>query len=101
MKVLWTLFKIVVVLALAIPLLILVMATALGTLGVLVGIAFVALKLAIFALVGYGAYKLIARLFSGPATSDRAPVTRQLAPVDPHYEAAMRALDRELGEAQR
>lgn len=101
MKVLWTLFKIVVGLAIAIPLAIIVLGTALGILGALIGIAFVALKLAIFALVGYGAFKLIARLLGGPARTDRAPVTNQLAPVDPHYEAAMRELDRELGERSR
>lgn len=101
MKVLWTLVKIVVVLVIAIPLSIMVLATALGVLGALVGIAFLALKLAIIALVGYGAVKLIARLFGGPARNEQTPATRQLAPVDPHYEAAMRELDRELGEVSR
>ena len=101
MKVLWTLFKIVVALALAIPLSIIVLATALGILGALVGIAFVALKLAVFALVGWGAFRLIARLLGGPAKSEQTTATKQLAPVDPHYEAAMRELDRELGEVPR
>ena len=100
MKVLWTLFKIVVALALAIPLSIIVLATALGILGALVGIAFVALKLAVFALVGWGAFQLIARLLGGPAKSEQTTATKQLAPVDPHYEAAMRELDRELGEVR-
>jgi hypothetical protein len=101
MKVLWTLVKIVLVLALAIPLSIIVLATAVGVLGALVGLAFLALRLAVFALVGFGAYKLIARLLGGPAKSERATATKQLAPVDPHYEAAMRELDRELGETSR
>ena len=101
MKVLWTLVKIAVVLVFAIPLSIMVLATALGILGALVGIAFLALKLAVVALVGYGAFKLIARLLGGPAESERQTATKRLAPVDPHYEAAMRELDRELGEVSR
>jgi hypothetical protein len=101
MKVLWTLFKIVVVLALAIPLSIFVLATALGVFGALIGLAFLALKLAVIALVGVGAFKLIARLVGGPGKSERTTEVKHLAPVDPHYEAAMRELDRELGEAPR
>ena len=101
MKVLWTLAKIVFVLMLAVPLSIIVLGTALGILGALLGVAFFALRIAIIAFVGWGAYKLIARLFGGPAKIDRTPATKQLAPVDPHYEAAMRELDRELGDVSR
>ena len=101
MKLLWTLVKIVIVLALAIPVSIIVLATALGVLGALVGLAFLALKLAVVALVGWGAFRLISRLLGGPAKSEPRDGARQLAPVDPHYEAAMRELDRELGEAPR
>jgi hypothetical protein len=101
MKVLWTLVKIVIGLALVIPISIIVLATALGLLGALVGFAFVALKLAVIAAIGWGAYRLIARLVRGPAASERRKVTSALPPVDPHYEAAMRELDRELGEASR
>jgi hypothetical protein len=101
MKVFWTLFKVVVALALAIPLSIIVLATALGILGALVGIAFVALKLAVFALVGWGAFQLLAHLFGGRSKVEQATPTKQLAPVDRHYEAAMRELDRELGETSR
>ena len=101
MKLLWTLMKVVIALALAIPISIIVLATALGVLGALVGIAFLALKLAVFGLVGWGAFQLIARLLGGPAKGERTNAMNQLAPVDPHYEAAMRELDRELGEAPR
>jgi hypothetical protein len=94
MKVLWTLFKVVIALALAIPLSILVLATALGILGALVGVAILALKVAVFAAIGLVAFRLIARLLGGPAPSKRVS---ELPPVDPHYEAAMRELDRELG----
>jgi len=99
MKTLWTLVKILIALALAIPLSIILLATALGILGALVGVAFLALKLAIVGLVGWGVFRVITRLLVGPANRARANATKQLPPIDPHYEAAMRELDRELGEA--
>ena len=101
MKVLWTLLKIVIALALAIPISIIVLAISLGILGALVGIAVLALKLAVFALVGWGVFRLIARLVGRPANLKRTNTTTELPPVDPHYEAAMRELDRELGEPSR
>jgi hypothetical protein len=103
MRVLWTLLKIVIALALAIPLSIIVLATALGILGALVGVAILALKLAIFALVGWGAFRLIVRLVGPSPGAQRRNATpiADLPPVDPHYEAAMRELDRELGDAPR
>ena len=94
MKVLWTLFKVVIALALAIPLSILVLATALGILGALVGVAILALKVAVCAAVGFAVFRVIARLLGGAAQPKRVS---ELPPVDPHYEAAMRELDRELG----
>ena len=101
MRVLWTFLKIVIGLALAIPLCIIVLATALGILGALVGIAILALKVAVIALVGYGAFRLIARLVGGPATIDHRRVIKDLPPVDPYYQAAMRELDRDIGETSR
>ena len=94
MKVLWTLFKVVIALALAIPLSILVLATALGVLGALVGVAILALKVAVCAAVGFVVFRVVARLLGGPSQPKRIS---ELPPVDPHYEAAMRELDRELG----
>lgn len=94
MRVLWTLFKVVIALALAIPLSILVLATALGILGALVGVAILALKVAVCAVVGFAAFRIIARIVGGPPQPKRVS---ELPPVDPHYEAAMRELDRELG----
>jgi hypothetical protein len=96
MRLLWNLFKIVIVLALAIPISIIVLATALGILGALVGFAILALKLAVIALVGWGVFRLITRLLGGPTKSEPKTV-HQVPSVDPHYEAAMRELDRELG----
>jgi hypothetical protein len=101
MRILWTLVKIVVALALAIPLSIIVLATALGILGALVGVAILSLKVVVLAVIGWGVFRLIGKLLGGSAKRDQAITIEQLAPVDPHYEAAMRELDRELGEAPR
>ena len=100
MRVLWTFLKVVIALALAIPLCIIVLATALGILGALVGIAILALKVAVVALVGYGAFRLIARLVGGPPKIAPARAVN-LPPVDPYYQAAMRELDKDLGDASR
>ena len=99
MKALWTVLKVVIGLLIAIPLSIIVLATALGILGALVGFAMLALKLVVFGLVGWAAFRLITRLLRGPSGDRRKRVIAQLplSPVDPHYEAAMRELDRELG----
>ena len=100
MRMLWTFLKVVIALALAIPLSIIVLATALGILGALVGLAILTLKIAIFGLIGYGVFRLIGRLVGGPSKSARLAELPASAPIDPHYEAAMRELDRELGEAR-
>ena len=97
MRTIWTLLKIIVVLAIAIPVAMFVLATTLGVLGAILGIAFMALKLAIIALMVIGGFKLLARVFGGKRTPELPP-SRALPPVDPHYAAAMRELDRELGE---
>jgi hypothetical protein len=101
MKVLWTLLKIVIALVLAIPISIIVLATALGILGTLVGIAVLALKLVLFGLVGWAAFRLITRLVGGRVNGKRQTPITELPPVDRHYEAAMRELDRELGQVPR
>lgn len=100
MRVIWTLLKVVIALALIIPLSIIALATALGILGALIGVAILSLKIAVLALIGYGAFRLVAHLFGGPARSTPKRV-EPLPPVDPHYEAAMRELDRELGGTSR
>lgn len=100
---LWTLVKVVIVLALAIPLGIIVLGTALGLFGALLGLAIMALRIAIIGLIGYGVFRLGMRLFRDPARSARRQrhEIKQLAPIDPYYNAAMRELDRELGESAR
>lgn len=104
MKPLWTILKVILVLALAIPVGIVVLATALGIFGALVGLAFLALRVAVICLIAYGALRLGIWLFRGLTSSPSSPSTpeiKQLPPVDPHYEAAMRELDRELGHVRR
>ena len=99
MRVLWTVLKVAIVLALTIPVSIIVLATALGVLGALFGLAILALKIAVIGLIGYGVFRLIARLLGEPSASQR-PRSAELPPRDPHYEAAMRELDQELGEVR-
>jgi hypothetical protein len=102
MRVIWTLVKVVIGLAIAIPLAMIVFATTLGVLGALIGLAFIALKFAVLALLAVGAFKLLARLFrSTPSPAPAAPVSRALPPADPYYDAAMRELEVEMGERPR
>ena len=58
MRVLWMLIKIILGLAIAIPLGVLALALTLGLVGTLVGIAILVLKLACVGLVGYGLYRV-------------------------------------------
>ena len=99
MRILWTLIKVALVLAIGIPLAIIALGISLGILGTLFGLAIMTLKFACIALVGWGAFKLIAHVVGG--SGKPAPVkAMQLPPVDPYYEAARRELDRELGETR-
>lgn len=100
MRLLWNFLKVVIALCLAIPVAIIVLAAGLGILGALVGIAFMVLKLAFIALIGWGAFRLFRSLMGGPAkpTQEYEPI--KLPPVDVHYEAAMHELDRELGHTR-
>lgn len=96
MRLLWTLVKVVVGLAIIVPLGIIAAGLALGILGTLIGLAILALKLACIALVGYGLFRA-AKFFFG--SNDPAPVkpVASLPQRDLYYEAAMRELDREIG----
>ncbi|HEX6250260.1 MAG TPA: hypothetical protein VFZ56_02365 [Gemmatimonadaceae bacterium] len=98
MRILWNLVKVAIVLAVAIPLAVIVLATAVGIFGALLGLAIVALRLAIAALIVWGAFRVGKALFGSSRARTRAEESRQLAPVhDRYYEAARRELDRELG----
>jgi dipeptide/tripeptide permease len=95
MRILWTLFKVIAALAIAIPLGIFALALTGVVVGTLVGLAFFALRLAVIGFVGYGLFRLARHLF----WSDPVPVQplRELPLRDPYYDAAMRELDSELG----
>lgn len=98
MRTLWNVLKLAIVLAFAIPLAIIVLATALGIFGALLGLAIAALRLAILALIVWGAYRVGKALFGNSKAGTGADESRQLGPVhDRYYEAAKRELDRELG----
>jgi hypothetical protein len=100
MRIVWTLVKVIIGLAIAIPLAIFVFATSLGVLGVLIGLAFLALKLAVLAVLGIVAFRLLSRLLRSTPEPTR-PALAPPAAVDHHYEAAMRELDAALGERPR
>ena len=99
MRLLWTVVKVVIVLALAVPVSIFVLATSLGILGALVGLAVLTLRIALIGLAIWGLWHVVRILMGAPRRTE-APVVRSLPPApprDPHYEAAMRELDQEIG----
>jgi hypothetical protein len=100
MRILWTLLKVVVGLAIAIPLGIVVLALTLGVLGAVLGLAILALKLALIGFVGYGLFRGVKYFFT---PSKKAPpvVVHELPSRDPYYDAAMRELDSEMGPSGR
>lgn len=101
MRVLWTLVKIALALALVIPVSIIVLTTALGLFGALLGLAILVLKVAVAGLIAWGVFRLARALFGGRSPSPAQSQPRQLPAIDPYYEAAKRELDRELGHVSR
>ncbi len=96
MRILWTLLKVIIGLAIAIPLAIVALAISLGILGGLLGLAILAIKLAFVGFIGYGLFRVARSLFGrSPAPAAQPP--RQLPLSDPYYDAAMRELDVEMG----
>jgi hypothetical protein len=95
MRILWKLLKVIIGLAIAIPLIIVTLVTTVGILGALLGFAIVALKLACLGLAGYGLFRLAKYIF-GPAPKAEPARVRELPAPDPYYEAAMRELNSEL-----
>lgn len=100
MRPLWKFVKVAIALALVIPLSIIALTVALGVLGGLFGLAVLGLKLAFVGLLAWGVFRLVAGLWRGPARPP-TPKVKELPAPDPHYEAAMRELDRELGHVSR
>jgi hypothetical protein len=93
-RILWTLLKIGIGLAIAIPVGLFVMAMTFGLIGTVVGLVAMAARLACIGLVGYGLYR-VGRFFFAPAHPQPKP-TAELPSGDPYYAAAMRELDSEL-----
>ena len=94
MRIVLTVFKVILGLAIAIPVGILVLALTAGVLGTLIGLAMMVLRLAFIGLVGYGLFRLARSLFG---SKPKTPPLRELPPIDPYYDAAIRELDTELG----
>jgi hypothetical protein len=100
MRTLWTLLKVLIGLAIAIPVCMFVLSITLGVVGVMIGLAFLAVRLAIVGAIGYGVFRLARHLFA-PKSQPAAPIVPELPAVDPYYQAAMRELDAEIGRAER
>ena len=99
MRVLWTLLKVIITLAVAIPLGLLALALTVGVVGTLLGLAIAALKLACIAGAAYGLYRVARHVIAHAPNPQRV---RELPPpADPYYTAAMRELDSELGTRSR
>jgi hypothetical protein len=96
MRIIWTVLKVIIGLAIAIPLGIAALAISLGILGGLLALAVIALKVAFVGLIGYGLFKVAGRIFGGKRVTKAQPI-RTLPAPDPYYEAAMRELDSEMG----
>jgi len=101
MRILWTAAKLVIALAIVVPISIIALGLTLGLFGAVVGLAFVALRLAVLGLIAYGLFRLVVGRGGGRARGAHAEATPELPLPDPHYEAAMRELDRELGRIPR
>jgi hypothetical protein len=100
MRLLWSLVKIAIALVLVIPICIIVLATALGLFGAVLGLAILTLRLAVIGLMIYGGFRLLSWMFRDRTPAPRPRELKDVPRPDPHYEAAMRELDRELGEAR-
>jgi hypothetical protein len=98
MRVLWTLLKVIIGLAIAIPVGLLALALTAGLVGTLFAIVVIAIKLAIVGAIGYGLYRLARAMFAPSHKAPAAPIRELSAPApDPYYDAAMRELDAEMG----
>ena len=98
MRVLWTLLKVIIGLAIAIPVGFLALALTAGLIGTLIAFAVIALKLAIVGAIGYGLFRLARAVLAPSRKAPPAPIRELSAtPRDPYYDAAVRELDAELG----
>lgn len=94
-RILWTLFKIVVGAAILVPIVVLAAGLAFGLVATVVGLVVAAVRLAVIGLFGYGLYR-VARHFFAPSAKPPKVAAPELPSADPYYSAAMRELDAEL-----
>ncbi len=95
MRALWTLTKVLLAIAIGLPLAIIALSLTLGLMGALFGLAVLTLRIALIGLVVWGVYRLAKAVFGSDERPNRRPPS--LPPADPYLEAAKRELDRELG----
>jgi hypothetical protein len=95
MRILWTLFKVALGIAIAIPLGFFAISLALGVVGTVLALVSIAVRLACVGLLAYGVYR-VARFFFGGRAKPPVTAVRDLPSADPYYSAAMRELDAEL-----
>src|SRR5689334_25302409 len=100
MRLLWKIIKVGIVLAIGLPIAFILLATSLGILGALMGLAFLVLRVAIICAVLWLIIRFAISLFTGKSDSSKtvykAEALKPPPPVDPHYEAALRELDKEF-----
>jgi hypothetical protein len=101
MRIIWTLIKVMIGLAIAIPLGIFALALTVGVVGAVLSLAIVALKIACIGLIGYGAFRVARLMFGSPKKAPAPQIPDLTSPTDAYYEAAVRELDAELGRAAR
>jgi len=97
MRVLWTLLKVIIGLAITIPVALLALALTAGLVGTLFALLVIAFKLAIVGLIGYGVYRLARAIFAPSHTPRPIREFPPAAAPDPYYDAAVRELDAEMG----
>ncbi len=89
MRVLWTLLKVIIGLAIAIPVAFLALALTAGLVGTLIAFAVIALKLAIVGAIGYGLFRL-ARAVLAPSRSVAARTHSRVVRADPRPGSVLR-----------
>jgi hypothetical protein len=97
MRLLWTLGKVLLALVFVVPAAMIVLALMLGLLGAVLGLMILAIKLAFVGLIGWIAFRLLKAAFGSSSPIPRVEALPPVRSRDPHYEAAMRELDEELG----
>ena len=97
MRLLWTLGKVLLALVLIVPAAMIVLALMLGLLGTVLGLTMLVIRLAFVGVIGWGAFRLLKAAFGSSSPIPRVETLPPVPPRDPHYEAAMRELDEELG----